>query len=158
MKIAVVSDTHGNLGLAVKALDRFGLFDLIIHLGDTSEDAEIIETAIGQELVKIRGNCDLSWKYPKSANPVLAGKRFFITHGDLFQVKSGLSKIYQKARREKADVVLFGHTHSALVEEIDGILFMNPGTLKKQARMPSMGILVIEAGSVRAEIVDLNEI
>ncbi len=152
MRIAVLSDTHGNRALAVSSLDIHGDFDFIIHLGDTTDDAEIIGLALECDIITIAGNCDAGEKYPRSAAMEIAGKRFFFCHGDRFHVKSGLDGLYQKALAAGADVVLYGHTHIPSIEEINGIMFVNPGTMKAGTRNPTMGILEIEDGTVRAEI------
>ncbi len=156
MKIAILSDTHGNYASAVRVLTEHGDVDQIIHLGDTSDDAQIIELAIGHKLIIISGNCDTNGKYPESVSMVIAGKKFFITHGDGFQVKAGLIGLYRKARQDGVDVVLYGHTHMPCIEEIDGILFMNPGALKKDGKNPSMGIIHIEDSLIRAEIISVK--
>ncbi|MBI5047745.1 MAG: metallophosphoesterase family protein, partial [Deltaproteobacteria bacterium] len=39
MKIAVMSDTHGNVDLAVNAIRQLGRIDKLIHLGDHYKDA-----------------------------------------------------------------------------------------------------------------------
>lgn len=156
MRIAILSDTHGNYAQALRSLDHSGAFDCVIHLGDTTDDAEIIELALERELFIVSGNCDPGGNYPRSMTLELAGKRFFICHGDRFHVKSGLTGLYQKALQAGADIVLYGHTHIPLIKEINGIQFINPGAMKLSSKNPTMGILHIEEGVVRAEILDVN--
>ena len=158
MRIAIVSDTHGNFALAVRALDVLGHFDHIIHLGDTTADAEVMELALGREMIITSGNCDMNREYPHCLVMDLCGKKFLITHGDRFQVKSGLAKIYQGALDEGADIVLYGHTHVPSIEHIDEVTLMNPGAVTKAARHQTMGIITIEDGAVHGEIIDLNEL
>ena len=66
-----------------------------------------------------------------------------------------------KARRERmrklfpeARVVVFGHSHLPVNEDVDGLLLFNPGspTWKRKAPFTSMGLLWIEDGSVEGEI------
>lgn len=156
MRMAILSDTHGNYAHAVRILDLLGGFDHIIHLGDTTDDAETIGLALERELVVVSGNCDPGGKYPRIINLEIEGKRLFICHGDRFQVKTGLAALYQKALMVGADIVLYGHTHVPLIEEVNGIMFMNPGALKKSVLNPTIGILRIENGRVEAEILDVN--
>jgi len=155
MRIAVFSDTHGNYPLAVRALDLLGDFDHIIHLGDVSDDAEIIEAATERKLIIVSGNCDIGSSYPETINLEISGKKFLICHGHTFQVKSGLARTCHKALENGTDIVLYGHTHIPAVERISGILFMNPGTLKMAANRPTMGILSIDGNSVSAGIIDV---
>jgi putative phosphoesterase len=154
MKIAVLSDTHGNYALALKMLDLLGDFEQIIHLGDTSGDGEIIELALERKLVIVSGNCDTSGNYPHLAGLDICGKRMLITHGDRFHVKSGIDGLCRKAKVCRADIVLYGHTHIAHIEEVEGILFINPGTLKETAGRQSIAVLHIEGDEARAEIID----
>jgi putative phosphoesterase len=158
MKIAILSDTHGNYALALKILDLLGDFEQIIHLGDTSGDAEIIELALERKLVIVSGNCDMSGNYPHLAGLDISGKRILITHGDRFHVKSGLAGLCRKAKMYRADIVLYGHTHIAHIEKEEGILFINPGTLKETASRQSMAVLHIEGDEARAEIIDAGQI
>jgi putative phosphoesterase len=158
MKLAILSDTHGNYPLAVKALGSLEQLDYVIHLGDTTEDAEMIELALGRELIKLSGNCDLSKKYPELIITTIAGKKLLFSHGDHFMVKSGLNLIQQRAKQEKADVVLYGHTHRPAILNIDGIMFINPGSMNKNASNWSFALLTIDNNNITAEIVDICSI
>jgi putative phosphoesterase len=46
-------------------------------------------------------------------------------------VKSGLGRLIEKAKSVKADLVLYGHTHVSKTEYVDGIYFVNPGSLSR---------------------------
>lgn len=153
MRMAIVSDTHGRYGLAVKALDAKGHFQYIVHLGDTVADAEMIEVATASRLIKISGNCDPSG-HPATRLIFISGKRLLATHGDIFAVKSGLEDLYEQARDNEADIVLYGHTHIPFINDLNGILFINPGTFTSPE--PTFAILHIDGHAAHAEIVDVN--
>lgn len=153
MRVVVLSDTHGNFPLAVRALDVAGQADHIVHLGDEVEDACFLENVTGMTVTKVLGNCDYSHHFPRETTLELDGKRVLITHGDLYTVKTGLEKLRQKAVAEKIDVVLYGHTHIPIVQMLDNILFVNPGCLKKGWSDPSFALLSIDNGVVSAAIV-----
>ena len=56
------------------------------------------------------------------------------------------------------NAVVFGHTHYAMAETHQGILFVNPGspTLPKQVRrLGTVAIMEVTANGCEAEIVDL---
>jgi predicted phosphodiesterase len=55
-------------------------------------------------------------------------------------------------------VVIYGHTHRAKIEEKNGVLYFNPGGAgPRRFSLPvSVGRLLIDAGKVRAEIVQLK--
>ena len=156
MRLLILSDTHGNYLLAVKALEETGQVDRIIHLGDEYEDARMIEAIIGSPLIKVPGNCDLGVEDARNITVEFDGIRIFMTHGDRYQVKSGLARLHKKATAEQAGIVLYGHTHVAAITDIDGILFVNPGCLGYNCSAPSYAILTITHGKVAAEICPIN--
>ncbi len=156
MKLLIFSDTHGNYPLAVEALEEAGHADLIIHLGDAIEDARMIEAVIGRPLVKVPGNCDLGVEDARTVSVPCDGIKLLVTHGDRYQVKSGLAQLRKKAAAEQARIVLYGHTHRAAIEEKDGILFVNPGALSARCPDPSCAIVTISHGNIAAEIFPIN--
>ncbi|ACM21250.1 manganese/nickel-dependent phosphodiesterase, YfcE family [Geotalea daltonii FRC-32] len=153
MNILVLSDTHGNYPLAIKALDAAGPVDHIVHLGDGLDDAVIIEDISGLPTTKVVGNCDFSSSAVKDAIISLAGQSIFITHGHRYSVKSGLDGLYRKALDGGASVVLFGHTHLPLIENVHEVLFINPGCLSQSCQTTTYAMLSIICGKVTARIV-----
>lgn len=151
VKIMVLSDTHGNYPLAIRAIDQAGEVDYIIHLGDDMADARIIETSAEATLVKVPGNCDHGATEPRDLQRTFDGKKFFITHGDRYQVKAGLGRLLRKALAEGVQVVLYGHTHAASIEMIEEILFINPGCFTKEGT-GSYAVISIRSGTITAEI------
>ncbi len=154
MKIIVLSDTHGNYPLAIRAIDQAGEVDYTVHLGDDMEDARIIEAGAEVPLVKVPGNCDHGATEPRDLLRTFGGKKFFITHGDRYYVKAGLSRLLQEALAESVHVVLYGHTHVASIEMIEGILFVNPGCFTKEGT-GSYAAISIRSGTLTAEIVTI---
>ena len=129
MKIAVISDTHRikkYIEISKKYIEDA---DVLIHLGDDSEDIKELTKDFRGEVYGVRGNCDYISTYPKERLLILGGKRIFITHGDVYGVKSSMMNIYYKGKELEADIVLFGHTHIPLIKEYENILFMNPGSV-----------------------------
>ncbi len=128
MKTAIVfSDTHGNIR-ALKKLDEIlRETNYIFHLGDYSGDFIEIKNKYPEKCFSVPGNCDL-----RSGDGVteIDGVKIFYTHGHDYGVKQGLLKLYYKAKELGVDVVLYGHTHLAKVDVIDGIKFINPGAMR----------------------------
>lgn len=156
MKLLIISDTHGNYPLALRAGEIAGTVDGIVHLGDGTDDADILAAVSGTPVVKVSGNCDSATAAPRECRGVYAGKRLFCTHGDEYNVKAGLGRLRQKALSENAHVVLYGHTHRAAIEKIDGVLFVNPGTLHKAAPAATFATLHIATDEVCAEIFTID--
>jgi hypothetical protein len=152
MIIVILSDTHGNQSLALRILDLHGDAGHVIHLGDELQDADFLEDATGMPIIKVQGNCDCSPSHPRESSLELAGRRFLLTHGDLYQVKSGLERLQERAAAVDATVVLFGHTHVALIESISGILYVNPGCLKRGCNRLTYAVITMDNGTISAEI------
>ena len=127
MKLLVLSDTHRSLGFAYEAIEKESP-DAVVHLGDHLSDAEDLSFAFQEpDFYYVPGNCDYAPTVPPSLTLEFDGVRVFLTHGHLFGVKSGLTRLALEARRVGAQLALFGHTHRALLEEQDGLWLMNPG-------------------------------
>lgn len=156
VNILILSDTHGNYPLAIKAADKVGPVDMIIHLGDGLEDAQILEEITGLPVIKVVGNCDFSTSIPKDITITVAGHEIFITHGHRYGVKSGLSKLYQKAVEVGTQTVLFGHTHDPIIEAVNDILFINPGCLGENSPVKSCALLSMVSGKISAQIIQLG--
>mgnify|MGYP001392636715 CR=1 FL=1 len=76
-----------------------------------------------------------------------------------FPSNADLSKALETVFDTAVDIVIFGHTHYAVVEEYQGILFVNPGSpsLPKQLRLlGQVAIMELEADHKSAEILDLS--
>lgn len=134
MRIAVVSDTHRGNKYINLAKNYIKNADILIHLGDNTDDVEELTRGFEGEVYSVRGNCDYGSNMPSEQIVEVEGKRIFITHGHNYGVKYSLNNIYYRAKELNADIVLFGHTHEALVLEEDGILFMNPGSISLPRR------------------------
>lgn len=129
MLIAVLSDTHRVTKYINLAKQLIKHADILIHLGDNTEDVELLENNFDGKVYAVEGNCDYSTKYPKEDIIDVNGKKIFFTHGDLYGVKSSLNNIYYRGKELDADIVLFGHTHEQMIEEEKGIILLNPGSV-----------------------------
>ena len=101
----------------------------------------------GVDFYHVPGNCDFFTSAPPSLTISLDGVRIFLTHGHLFGVKSGLTRLTLEARRVGAQLALFGHTHRALLEEQDGLWLMNPGACG--AGRSDFGEIITDSNRVR---------
>ena len=148
MKILVLSDSHRSVGAMYDAA-MIEQPDAIIHLGDYVSDAEELSYALDTiDFYEVRGNCDFASCAPERMFTEIDGVRCFLTHGHLFGVKTGLTRLELEARRLGAQATLFGHTHRAFCEEHDGLWIMNPGA----ARDGCYGVLEILGGTPRCTL------
>lgn len=128
MKIGIIGDTHGNKDSLEIIMDCFPEVDFFIHTGDHWQDGQFMEQKWKVPVLSVRGNCDPP-DVPQELNFILEGKRFYVTHGHGYSVKSGLYKLYCRACELQADFCIYGHTHLADIQKMDGIIFLNPGSL-----------------------------
>lgn len=129
MRILVVSDTHGDLFSLQKAVRAQPSAEIIVHCGDGDEQVQYLKNNFKDKMiVGVRGNCDWCSMLPSKEILSVCGKKIFITHGHLYNAKLGLYTIMCAAREEKADILLFGHTHQAMTYYEDGLHMLNPGS------------------------------
>lgn len=106
--------------------------DQVIHLGDHYEDATVMAQEYPHILFhQVPGNCDryrMERDVPDILCYLIGGVMIFMTHGHKHAVKSYIHGVVADARQREAQVVLFGHTHSALCYQEDGLWVLNPGT------------------------------
>lgn len=148
MRIAVFSDSHGRIHNCLRAMEVAGTIDHIIHLGDTSKDAEDLGIVYPDiPITYICGNSDLGAVGAFEKMIELGGKKIFICHGHTRSVKQGLRELAHYAK--SADLVLFGHTHEAFDGTEDDVHLFNPGSISLPASgAPSFGIVTIAGDSI----------
>lgn len=150
MLVGVLSDTHG--ALPDEVLDVFAGVDRIIHAGDFGSETVLDLLGTIAPLIAVRGNtddCGRSSCLRPLVNVPLGGIRVLVVH-----------RPQDVPRPLPGDirVVVFGHTHKPLVEERDGVLWLNPGSASRprDGSGHSVALLRIEDGAVGAKIVALS--
>ena len=154
MLIGVVSDTHCINKYIQLAAEKIKNVDILIHLGDNSSDIEQFKKVFNGEIYVVDGNCDYRGEYPKELIIDVNSKKIFLTHGDLYGVKSGLNNIFYKGKELGADIVLYGHSHIEGIERVEDILIMNPGSTSiPKWKGHSIGFIEIDdSGNIDAKI------
>ncbi len=162
MKILVISDSHNViLNSQIEDIKREGPFDLLIHCGDKYNDAEKFAEKLNiGKVLNVPGNCDYNYNIIGTKSNVLQKiekKNFLITHGHTHNVKKDLNRLKDYAKKNKADIVVYGHTHKAQNEIIDNILYFNPGsTIFPKDGRASFGLIEITGDSFYSRIVALE--
>ena len=96
--------------------------DAVFHLGDCERDTQRLEKEFPDlPLYRVCGNCDREPVNPEVLQCTLDGVKFFCTHGDRYGVKYTLDALLNAAYFAGTDIVLFGHTHRALSEMMQGL-------------------------------------
>jgi len=142
MKILVIGDTHGKLNKVRDIFTKLKDIDLIAHTGDHYSDAIALGKEFSIPVVAVEGNCDGS--HSEDDFEIIESEygRILLTHGHAQNVNFSLTNLMYKAMEENCKAVLFGHTHKALIDEANGIRFVNPGSLT-QPRDGSSGSYAI---------------
>jgi putative phosphoesterase len=151
MRIGIISDTHGLLRPEAEA--RLAGVAHIVHAGDIGSPDIVPRLRAIAPVTAIRGNVDLqAWAqaYPPWQVVSLAGRTVYVIHDrgelSLDPVAAGL------------DLVVFGHSHRASMETIDGILYLNPGSAgPRRFRLTvTLATVDLSADAIRPEIHELG--
>ncbi len=154
MRVLVISDTHGAAGALCRAVEEQPDAKTVIFLGDGPREAQdAADRYTDRVFYTVPGNCDLFSHDPKVREETLGGKRFFFTHGHIYDVKYGLYRLELAARERNAQVALFGHTHQPFEDYADGLYLFNPGSLGHSG---TYGYVDITAGGVMTGVVSLR--
>ncbi len=128
MRIALVSDTHGQLHAVQQTLATGDAIDLLLHAGDHYADGLKLGQILRVNVKAVTGNCDLMVAGPEEEIFRARDRRILLTHGHLFRVKRTYHPLIRRAVELAVDVVVFGHTHLPIIFQEQGILFINPGS------------------------------
>jgi len=150
--VGVISDTHGLLRpQAVEALRGAAH---ILHAGDIG-DPDILEKLESvAPVTAVRGNVDgEAWarEIPKSEVVEIEGVSIYVLHI--------LAELDLKPEAAGFGVVVYGHSHQPSQKVKHGVLYFNPGSAgPRRFKLPvTVGKLIIEDGSVRGEIINLED-
>lgn len=151
LKILVFSDSHRSWSGMIQAIDEQQP-DQVIHLGDLISDAEEMSYLYPQiPICMVPGNCDGWTTVPAIKQITLQRRSILLSHGHLWGVKSGCDAAVAQARAAGADILLFGHTHQPLCQQLeDGLWVLNPGPSRS-----SCGVILLEDGLIRCSLIRL---
>ena len=205
VRVGVIADTHCPEfveRLPDRVFEALDGVDLILHAGDVN-GAQTLD-ALGRlaPVTAVRGDHDAELtSLPRARELTVDGRRIVLVHGDRarwieepqtllwtlsggrFRPHKGLSRALRR-RFPEADVIVYGHTHRAHAEEVDGALVFNPGGVHQwnpetaRARLrqrvgwfewcwlqvarhmrvherPTIGLLELDGGRVTSRVVEL---
>ena len=162
MRIGVISDTHmpGKANaLPKQLLEDFKKVAMIIHAGDIVE-MEVLEKlkSVCPTIKVVQGNMDspeVRKKFPEKEIIEIGKFRIGVMHGHGAPDK--LIEVLMRAfKDDSVNMIIFGHSHTGINEEKEGILFFNPGSPTDTIFAPfnSYGIIEIN-DTIHATIVRL---
>ncbi|MDY5021081.1 MAG: metallophosphoesterase family protein [Blautia sp.] len=142
-KIGIISDTHGLLRPQV--LEILKTCDCILHGGDVNKPEILDQLRWLGNLYVVRGNNDKEWAEGLSENLrfTIGGVNFFMVHN-----KKNMAR-----NLDGVDVVVFGHSHKYFEKEVDGRLWLNPGSCGRRRfdQEITMAVMTVEDGSFEVE-------
>ena len=154
--VGVIADTHGLLRPEVAV--AFAGVSLILHAGDVGGPSVLAALAKIAPVEAVFGNVDDPHdpSLARQRAMTLAGVSIHVSHGH----ELGSPTAARMLARYAADVVIFGHTHKAVVVRDGGRVAFNPGAAgpRRFDLQPSVARLTIAAGeppAIDVEIISL---
>ena len=149
MKLAILSDTHGLLRPEVA--EHLKTADAILHGGDVNKPGIVDQLERYAPLYVVRGNNDKEWaeQIPHDLTITLGGVTFYLVHNKK-EVPADLTGV---------DAVVFGHSHKYLLEEKDGVLWLNPGSCGPRRFHQEITMMMAEAedGTLQVEKITIPQ-
>jgi len=131
----IVSDSHvpdraPDIPREIKSYIRSnGPFDVVIHAGDlTCREVFEFFSVLGKKFIAVAGNMD--WLPLDEYGVVDLG--YFslgVVHGDQVHPRGNKVKLAKIARRLGVEVLVYGHTHRASLDVVEGVVLINPGSV-----------------------------
>jgi len=161
MKFGVISDTHCKAptkDLEDVVAAYFTDVETVLHAGDVVT-AAVLEIFGNRTVYAVQGNMDkedLRSSLPAKRVIDCQGVRIGLMHG-----WGGPRGLEDKliAEFDDIDCLVYGHTHKPVNYMRGGILIFNPGSPTDRWFAPyhSVGMLTIEEGTIRGEIIRIDE-
>jgi putative phosphoesterase len=150
--IGLVSDTHGLLRPAV--LEALSGVSLILHAGDVGGEAVLDSLERLAPVRAVHGNVDAPGpRMPGRVGLDVGGLSIHVSHGH----ELGSPTPDKLLRAYPTDVIVYGHTHKALIYRVERRLVVNPGAAgpRRFNLRPSVARLTIGEGEASVELVEI---
>ncbi|GGI41557.1 YfcE family phosphodiesterase [Mammaliicoccus stepanovicii] len=126
MKWIIVSDNHGEQGILHEIYSKNNDADLFLHLGDSEFDYHDTELSLYN---RVKGNCDFDPEFPIEEAGEVEHIKYFYTHGHRYDIKRSRDVLAAHAKGLNAKFAFYGHSHIALLESVDDVYCINPGSI-----------------------------
>lgn len=145
------------------ALSILGNYDFeVMKKGDESKgEKKLALRAAKKELAK---SCETYLRsLPRSITLDIAGKKLLMVHGTPESTDEHISpdtpekRLKELAKTANADIVIMGHSHWQFAREVDGVSFINPGSVgRPDDGNPQTAYAVVSSNPFSVELVRLN--
>ena len=169
MKILIISDIHGSSYYAerIKEIEEKEKPDQIILLGDLyyhgprnelTQEYNPMKVAgvlndFAYKLRTVRGNCDAEvdemisdFKFEQNIEMQVNGKNVFFTHGHVYNKENIPNK--------EIEIMFYGHYHTGFIEEENGIIFANPGSISLPKNNTEHSYIIFDEDKIVLKNVD----
>ncbi len=151
--IFAFSDSH-NMPIPQRAIDVANESKYVFFLGDGL--GSLGEILCHKCFHGVKGNCD-GYAFQNEEIVEIDSVRILLTHGDKYHVKRGLLELDLRARELGCNLVFYGHTHFARIDEHNGVTFVCPGsTCSSSYGAPSYAYAIVNNGNFTVKIVNLT--
>ena len=171
MKVLLFSDIHGSSYYADKIkeiVDRENpdkiilLGDLYYHgpRNDLSQEYAPMKVAqvlndLKDKLLVVKGNCDAEvdemisdFKFEDHLLLNINGKNIYFTHGHKYNI--------EVIPYEDFEILIYGHIHQGFIQEKEGYLFANPGSISLPKCGTEHSYLILEENKIILKNVEGN--
>ncbi len=150
VRIGLISDTHGLL--RPEALEFLRGSRHILHAGDIGRPDILQALAKIAPVTAVRGNIDGAW-----ADAVPQTERVQFGKASIYMIHN-IAELDIEPKAAGVQVVVSGHSHKPLIEDREGVLYVNPGSAgPRRFSLPvAAGELCIEGPGINPRIVLLK--
>lgn len=150
MRVGIISDTHGLLRPEV--FEGFAGVDHIIHAGDLGSMDLLAELEAIAPVTIVWGNTDgldVRARVPEVARVTLGRVEVLVVHGHQFgsPTPRALAAAYPDA-----GLIVFGHTHQPLIQQVGNGLVVNPGSAGHRRFMQPVSVATATIAAGRPEV------
>ncbi|HEU0015007.1 MAG TPA: metallophosphoesterase family protein [Longimicrobium sp.] len=155
MRVGIISDTHGLLRPQV--FDAFAGVEHILHAGDVGPLDILTELEAIAPVTAVWGNTDgfdVRGRVPEIARVELGGVAVVVLHGMQLGSPTPATAV---AAHPDAGLVVFGHSHRPVIQQVGPTLAVNPGSAgPRRFRDPvTVAIAELADGAASARLVHL---
>ena len=169
MKLLILSDIHGSYHYAkeIKTINERENPDQIILLGDLyyhgprnglTEEYDPMKVAgilndLKDKIRAIRGNCDAEvdemisdFKIEQNIEEQINNKHVYFTHGHIYNMNN--------IPNSNIQIMFYGHFHTGFIEERNGIIYANPGSLSLPKNNTKHSYIIFDENKITLKDID----
>lgn len=175
MKYLIASDIHGSLFFATQLFNQIQIEnpDKVVLLGDlyyhgprnpltkdyNPKEVSNLLNSIADKIICTKGNCDAevdqmisNFKIIPHKKIKIAKKTVMFTHGHKFNIDTPA---------ENVDILIYGHFHTGFIQEKNGQLFVNSGSVSLPKNNTANSYLILDESGIylktlEGEIIDFH--